>query len=125
MPNQLARSKKRKTVAEHSAVLEMLELVAEKESKTSSELLREAARSIIRRHARSRDSMVDLLKAFEAFAPRLPADVREPRDLARYKMECREYDLLALELGLKQVSDVQEVNSIHRGSNRPVLVGQL
>jgi len=125
MPNQLARSKKRKTVAEHAAVLEMLELVAEKESKTSTDLLREAARSIIRRHARDRDSAVELLKAFEAFAPRLPARVRKPKDLARFKKECREYDILTLELGLKRASDVQECNSIHRDAAPPVLMGQL
>ncbi len=125
MPNQLARSKKRKTVAEHAAVLEMLELVAEKESKTSTELLREAARTIIREHAQKGDDAAGLFKAFRAFSPKLPAHIHKPRDLARFKKECREYDNLALDLGLKQVTDVQESNSIHRESAPPVLMGHL
>ena len=112
-------------MAEHAAVLEMLELVAEKESKTSTELLRQAARSIIRRHARDNDGAAELLKAFEAFAPRLPTLVDKTSDLARFKKECREYDILAMDLGLKQASDVQGCNSIHRDAVPPVLVGHL
>lgn len=125
MPNQLAKSKKRKTVAEHAAVLAMLDLIAEKELTTSTELIREAARSVIRRYTQVTGGVGELVEAFETFAPKLPADICKPKDLARFKIECREYDELALDLGLRLASDVQEENSIHRISGAPVLIGQL
>lgn len=125
MPNQLAKSKRRKTVAEHAAVLAMLELIAEKEGTTSTDLIREAARNVIRRHTQAKGGVGELVETFEAFAPRLPTRICKPKDLARFKMECREYDELALDLGLRLASDVQEGNSIHRISDAPVLIGQL
>ena len=112
-------------MAEHAAVLEMLELVAAKESKTSTDLLREAARRIIREYAQQGEGAAELFKAFRAFSPKLPEHTHKPRDLVRFKKESREYDNLALDLGFKQVSDVQESNSIHSESAPPVLMGHL
>ncbi|MEM0964752.1 MAG: hypothetical protein AAGJ81_01205 [Verrucomicrobiota bacterium] len=125
MPNQLARSKIRKTVAEHVAVLKMLELIAKRESKTSTDLLREATRDLIRDHARDEDFASRLLQVYCAFAPRLPSRIQKPSDLVRFKKECREFDDIAVDLGLREALDIQERNSVHGISEPPVLISQL
>lgn len=125
MPNQLARSKKRKTVAEHAAVLAMLEQIAVREGTTSTELMREAVREIIRRHAQKNTSSEDLREVLNTYAPKPPVRVRSAKELSRFKIESREFDELTMDLGLSDVVEIQNRNSIHSASKRPVLIGQL
>ena len=121
MPNQLSRSKKRKTIAEHAVVLAMLEHIAEVQITTSTELLRDAAREVVRGY-KFKDELTKVLSAYE---PQLPKRGSSSKELARYKRECREYDDLAMDLGLKDANQVQSENSLHRASSAPVLVGHL
>jgi hypothetical protein len=121
MPNQLAESKKRKTVAEHAAVLAMLDRIAAKEHTTSTELLRKAARDTVRRY----EHKAELADVLSAYAPKLPNCRSSSKELARFKRECREYDALAMALGLRQAEQVQADNSLHRANRAPVLIGHL
>jgi hypothetical protein len=125
MPNQLSRSKKRKTVAEHAAVLAVLEQIAQREGTTSTELMREAVREIIRKHAQRNTSSEDLREVLNAYAPKPPVRTRKVKELSRFKKESREFDALAMDLGLSDPVEIQSRNSIHRASKRPVLIGQL
>lgn len=125
MPNQLARSKKRKTVAEHAAVLAMLEQIARRGGTTSTELLREAARDIIRKQAKDKAVSEDLRHVLGAYAPKPLRRARSANELARFKKESREFDELTMDLGLSDVVEIQNRNSIHSASKRPVLIGQL
>ena len=125
MPNQLAQTKKRKTVAEHAAVLALLDRIAEAEGTTSTDLLRIAARDVVRQYAGHGSLRGDLDKVFQSYQPKLLRTVRSAKEVSRYKREAREYDKLALDLGFKKVVDVQARNSIHRLSTAPVLVGSL
>lgn len=125
MPNQLSKSKKRKTVAEHAAVLAMLEQIALREGTTSTELMRGAVREIIRKHARKNTYSEDLREVLDTYAPKPPSRTRRAKELSRFNKECREFDALALELGLLDAVEIQDRNSIHRAPKRPVLIGQL
>jgi len=125
MPNQLASSKKRKTVAEHAAVLAMLEQIARREGTTSTELLREAARDIIRKRAKDEAASEKLRHVLDAYVPKPPRQARSAKELSRYKKESREFDELTLDLGMSDVVEIQNRNSIHRAPKAPVLLGQL
>ncbi|MBC8190613.1 MAG: GIY-YIG nuclease family protein [Puniceicoccaceae bacterium] len=123
--HQLSRSKKRKAVAEHAAVLAILDRIAEREGTTSTDLIRDAARKVVRKHARSKSSAESLRQVLEIDAPKPHLRARSPKELARFKKECREFDELAMDLGLNAPSEVQHRNSIHRIENAPVLIGRL
>ena len=125
MPNQLAQSKKRKTIAEHAAVLALLDCIAEALGTTSTELLRIAARDVVKQYAADGLHKKGLGKVFQAYEPKLSRTAKSAKEISRYKRESREYDALALDLGFKKVEDVQASNSIHRRSKAPVLVGRL
>ncbi len=49
MPNQLAKSKRRQSLAEHEAVLAALAEIARREDTTVMALLRQAARELVRK----------------------------------------------------------------------------
>lgn len=125
MPNQLAQTKKRKTVAEHAAVLALLDRIAEAEGTTSTELLRSAAREVVRQYAGRESFREDLDSVFQSYQPKLLQTMQSAKDLSRYKRETREYDELALDLGLQNAEEIQARNSIHGRSTTPVLVGNL
>ncbi|MGJ8640495.1 MAG: hypothetical protein ACSHYA_13995 [Opitutaceae bacterium] len=125
MPNQLAQTKKRKTVAEHAAVLALLDRIAEVEGTTSTELLRSAAREVVRQYAGRESFREDLESVFQSYQPQLLETMQSAKDLSRYKRETREYDELALDLGFQNTEELQARNSIHSLSTAPVLVGNL
>jgi hypothetical protein len=125
MPNQLSQTKKRKTVAEHAAVLALLDRIAEAEGTTSTELLRTAARDVVRQYTQHGSLWEDLGQIFQSYQPKLSQANFTAKEVSRYKRDTREYDDLALDLGLQQVEDVQMRNSIHSRSTAPVLVGGL
>jgi len=125
MPNQLASSKKRKTVAEHAAVLDLLERIAADEQTTSTALLRKAARDVIRQHAKDPNRVNELREFLNAYEPELPHQAKTPKALARFKRDSREFDALAIDLGLRRIDDIQQRNSLHKQLKAPVLIGNL
>lgn len=125
MPNQLSSTKKRKTVADHVAVLALLESIAEAEGLSSTDLLRRAARSVVREHMEDSVHAMRLREIFESYCPQPESSFRSPAALKRFKRQQREYDQLALELNLLDAATVQARNSVQRSDRRPVLVGSM
>jgi|GEM_PF-2335974 len=72
MPNQLSQTKKRKTVAENAAVLALLDHIAEVEGTTSTDLLRSAARDIVRQYVERDTLRKDMERIFQSYQPILP-----------------------------------------------------
>lgn len=125
MPNQLAETKKRKTVAEHAAVLALLDHIAAKEHTTSTELLRKAARDSIRSHTADPGLQNELRDLLHTYEPKLPVKAKDPKALTRFKQDSREFDALAVDLGLRRAEELQRRNSLHKESSAPVLIGSL
>lgn len=112
MPNQLARSKRRHSLAEHEAVLAALAAIARRDGTTVTALLREAARSLVRAKTATPSDVVWLSRIVSAKAPRMPARFESPSEVARFKRAQRDLDRVRLDLGLARPSDVQERSSI-------------
>lgn len=111
MPNQLARSKRRQSLAEHEAVLAALALIARREKTSVMALLREAARALIRQRAAETDP-APLRDVVWSKAPRVPARFKSAAQVARFKRAQREFDRVVLDLGLAPSAAVQARNSI-------------
>ena len=73
MPNQLAKSKRRQSLAEHEAVLAALAEIARREGTTVMALLREAARDLVRRRAAMPGQTEALGSLVWRMAPRMNA----------------------------------------------------
>ena len=111
MPNQLAKSKRRQSLAEHEAVLAALATIAQHEKTSVMALLREAARELVRKKAAT--SEVDRLRdVVWSKAPRMPARFKSAAQVARFKRAQREFDRVILDLNLARPADVQARNSI-------------
>ncbi len=112
MPNQLAPSKRRKSLAEHSAVLAALAAIARREDTTVMELLRRAAREAVRQRA-AQPSRADELRAVVwQMAPRMPARFKTAAQLARFKRAQRKFDQVVMDLQLAAPEEVQARNSL-------------
>ncbi|MGV7229537.1 MAG: hypothetical protein ACQ9IQ_12845 [Nitrospirales bacterium] len=112
MPNQLAQSKKRMTVAEHTVVLAALEAIAKEENLTVTDLLRLSARRLVAERASDPHLSDKLRTAVAGHAPRMPAIFRSPAKVSKFKREQREYDQLLQELNLSKPDEVQRRNSL-------------
>lgn len=119
MPNQLASSKRRKSLAEHSAVLAALAEIARREDTTVMALLRQAARAAVRQRAVQPSHAAELRAVVWKLAPRMPASFKTPAQLARFKRAQREFDQVVLDLQLAAPSEVQARNSLAR-PDRPL-----
>lgn len=106
-------------------MLAILEHIADRKDTTSTELMREAVREIIRKHAQDKTASTTLWHVLRAYAPRPPIRASKAKELSRFKKECREFDELAMDLGLSAANEIQSRNSIHHSSKAPVLIGQL
>jgi hypothetical protein len=112
MPNQLSRTKRRQSIAEHRAVLETIETIARRENRTVVDVLREAIRGFIKRRAED-PSLADLLRSTVwNLAPRISANIRTPAQLSRFKREQREFDQVVLDLNLATPMAIEVRNSI-------------
>jgi len=112
MPNQLAKSKRRQSLAEHEAVLAALAEIARREGTTVMALLREAARDLVKRRA-SVPGQTEALRALVwRMAPRMPARFRTPAQVARFKRAQREFDQVVLDLQLATPVAIQNRNSL-------------
>ncbi len=121
MPNQLSSSKRRQSLAEHAGVLAALSQIAELEKTTVMDLLREAAREIVRKRAQHPAQAEKLRAAVWMSAPRPPKQFKTAAQLARFKRAQREFDQVVIEMQLVAPTELQARNSIaaHR---RPVLL---
>jgi predicted nucleic acid-binding Zn ribbon protein len=112
MPNQLAKSKRRQSLAEHEAVLAALAEIARSEDTTVMALLRQAARELVRK----RGATPALAKALSAVvwrsAPQMPAQFKTAPQVARFKRAQREFDQVVLDLQLASPDAIQERNSL-------------
>ncbi len=112
MPNQLASSKRRASLAEHEAVLAALATIARRERSTVMDLLREGARHVVRSRAATPGQIATLRKTVRACAPKAPARFKSAAQVARFKRAQREFDALLQELDLAKPADVQRRNSL-------------
>jgi hypothetical protein len=109
MPNQLSQSKKRMTVAEETAVLAALEVIAQADKLTVTELLRQGARRLIAERAALRKA---IRRVLEEHAPVMPTEFRSPAKVSKYKRNQREFDQLLEDLNLVDVEELQRKNSL-------------
>lgn len=114
MPNQLASSKRRQSLAESTVVLDALAAIARAEKTTVSDLVRHAMRETVRQRSSNPELAPRLQRLAESLAPRPPASFRSAAQVARFKRAQREHDRLLLELGLAQPAEVQAKNSLTR-----------
>ena len=112
MPNQLAKSKRRQSLAEHEAVLAALAEIARCERTTVMALLRQAARAFVRKKAGHPALAETLRQAAYEKAPQMPARFKTAAQVARFKREQREFDQALLDTGLASPPAIQQRNSV-------------
>lgn len=112
MPNQLSKSKRRQSLAEHEAVLAALAEIARVEDTTVMALLRQAARELVRRWASDPTQADVVRRAVWAKAPRMPAQFSTAAQVARFKRSQREFDQVLLDLALASPQAIQQRNSV-------------
>lgn len=112
MPNQLDQSKRRQSLAEHTAVLAALEHIAKREHTSVMALLRGAAREVVRQRTNDPAVADSLRSVVWRAAPVAPTEFKTAAQLARFKRAQREFDRVVLELNLSAPAEVQSRNSI-------------
>ncbi len=112
MPNQLAKSKRRQSLAEHEVVLASLAQIARREKTTVMALLREAARNVVRQRAAMPAQANALRSLVLGMAPAMPARFKTAAQVARFKRMQREFDQVILDLRLATPAAVQDRNSL-------------
>ncbi|MGA2446633.1 MAG: hypothetical protein ABSG50_14525 [Opitutaceae bacterium] len=112
MPNQLAQSKRRQSLAEHGAVLAALAEIARREETTVMALLREAARDVVRKRTAMPEQAEALRSLVWRLAPRMPTRFKTAAQLARFKRAQREFDQVILDLQLATPTAIQDRNSL-------------
>jgi hypothetical protein len=119
MPNQLAKTKRRQSLAEHASVVDALRYIARQEGTTVMDLLRSAAREVVRQRAATPQHADSLRELIWQAAPRMPARFKTPAQLSRFKRAQREFDRLLLDLQITTPAEVQARNSV-APRHRPV-----
>ncbi|HEY3756078.1 MAG TPA: hypothetical protein VGL42_08015 [Opitutaceae bacterium] len=119
MPNQLAQDKRRQSLAEHAAVLAALASIAEREETTVMDLLRSAARQVVRERAAMPERAEALRSVVFGMAPKMPLRFKTSAQLARFKRAQRDFDRVLIDLNLSAPIEVQARNSIVP-ANRPI-----
>lgn len=112
MPNQLAQSKRRQSLAEHEAVLAVLTEIARREDTTVMSLLRQAARELVRQKSNDPILAEALRQVAWQRAPRMPARFKSPAQVARFKRQQREFDQALLQMALASPQAIQQRNSV-------------
>jgi hypothetical protein len=122
MPNQLAKSKRRQSLAEHEVVLEALSQIARQEDTTVMALLREAARNLVRQRA-ANPALGNTLSALAwRMAPRTPSHFRTPAQVARFKRLQREFDRVMQDLQLTKAEIIQDSNSLISSGQKIIMI---
>jgi hypothetical protein len=122
MPNQLAKSKRRQSLAEHEAVLAALAEIARREGTTVMALLREAARDVVKRRAAVPGKAEALRALVWRMAPRMPGRFKTPAQVSRFKRAQREFDQVLLDLQLATPVAIQNRNSLFSSSQAVRLI---
>ena len=112
MPNQLSKSKRRQSLAEHEAVLAALAEIARREDTTVMALLRQATRALVKTKATEPLAAKRLRHAVWAKAPRMPAHFKSAAQVSRFKRAQREFDQVLLDLAIASPQAIQERNSV-------------
>lgn len=112
MPNQLSKSKRRQSFAEHEAVLAALADIARREHTTVMALLRQATRALVKQKASDPEQAEHLREVIWNRVPRMPARFKTAAQVARFKRAQREFDQVLLDLELASPRAIQERNSI-------------
>lgn len=100
------------TVAEEASVLAALEVIAQADSKTVTDLLRQGARRIIAERATDSDLRQAIRRVLEMHAPVMPKQFRSPAKVSKFKRSQREFDQLLKELNLCEAEELQRRNSL-------------
>lgn len=112
MPNQLSKSKRRQSLAEHEAVLAALAEIARREDTTVMALLRQATRELVRKKATDPVQADRLRQLVWQKAPQMPALFKTAAQVARFKRAQREFDQVLLDLALASPQAIQQRNSV-------------
>jgi hypothetical protein len=112
MPNQLSKSKRRQSLAEHEAVLAALAEIARREDTTVMALLRQATREFVKSRAIEPVQAERLRQAVWQKAPRMPLQFKTAAQVARFKRAQREFDQVLLDLALASPQAIQQRNSV-------------
>jgi hypothetical protein len=112
MPNQLSKSKRRQSLAEHEAVLAALAEIARREDTTVTAVLRQAARALVKAKSSEPQVAERLRHAVWTFAPQMPARFHSAAQVSRFKRAQREFDQVLLDLAIASPQAVQERNSV-------------
>ena len=112
MPNQLASTKRRRSLAEHEAVLAALGEIARFEGTTVMALLRQAVRDTVRARAADPAQGPQLRAAVMRFRPEPQERFASAAQLARFKRAQREFDDVLLAMQLASPGALQSRNSI-------------
>src|SRR5262245_42552204 len=107
MPNQLSSSKRRQSLAEHAGLLAALTAIARYEETTVMDLLRKAARDIVRQRVAASPHKEALRTAVWRLAPQMPVRFKTAAQLARFKRAQREFDQVVLDLQIAVPEEVQ------------------
>jgi hypothetical protein len=121
MPNQLSKSKRRQSLAEHEAVLTALTEIARHEDTTVMDLLRQAARQLVRKKASAPD-MQRVRERILAQAPKMPVRFKTAAQVARFKRAQREFDQVLLDLALVSPQSIQQRNSVVSASRQVCMI---
>ena len=112
MPNQLSKSKRRQSLAEHEAVLVALAEIARREDTTVMALLRQATRDLVKNRVSEPIQAERLRRLVWQKAPRMPALFKTAAQVARFKRAQREFDQVLLDLALASPQNIQQRNSV-------------
>lgn len=112
MPNQLSKTKDRKSVTEHEAILAALESIAQREGTTTMALMRQAMRDAVRKRKDNSSDGKWLSSIVMRFAPKPPRIFATSAQLARFKRSQREFDQVLLDLDLVTNDGMEAMNSI-------------
>jgi hypothetical protein len=112
MPNQLSRSKRRQSLAEHKAVLAAVATISRIEKTSTMAVLREAVRAHVKARASDPLHVEQIKSAVWQLAPKVSNNMRTRAQVARFKREQREFDRVILELNLSHPDGIEARNSI-------------
>jgi hypothetical protein len=112
MPNQLSKFKRRQSLAEHEAVLAALAAIARSEDTTVMELLRQAARELVKKKAADPIQKKNLRQLVLQKSPLMPKRFKTAAQVARFKRAQRDFDQVLLDLDLSSPQAVQQRNSV-------------
>ena len=112
MPNQLSKTKRRKSLADHEAILFILEELAQQAGTTSMNLMRQAVRELIKARTKNSLNKKELLSSIMKFAPKIEQEISTPSQLSRFKRRQREFDKVLLDLDFVDSASIEDRNSI-------------